>query len=162
MTLESKKKPALRLLDVVSRGVKSTIAKSFSPIFNSPEHEVLISENLGAWELRDGLPAHEVVERASQKHDIVLCEALLKLKASMSGDASSVKRISLYEIEIKATAVYRLQRAASHEEIARELGLKTPNHARGVLRNRALEEAASLRLPAIPFHAEWLEIAPES
>jgi len=159
MTSEAKHKSPLRLMDVVYSGVKATISAHFSPIFDWPEHELLISEKLGSWKLRDGLAPHAVAPRASQKNDLVVCDALLKLKASMSADESSAKRIVLYQIEIKVTALYRLQRAASCEEITRELALKTRNHARGVLRNRALEEAACLRLPAIPFHAEWLDLA---
>jgi len=85
-----------------------------------------------------------------------------KVWISIGNDKSSVKHIALYEFEVKVTVIYRLRRAATREEIDRELGLKTRSDARGVLRNRALEEAASLRLPPIPFHAEWLELAPQS
>jgi hypothetical protein len=139
----------LKLKDVVSRGIRTRIAEEFLPIFAMLDHELTLEEAVPRWGAYDAQVPHTLLQRAPAKHDLVLCEVELQVTAYEVKNGQA--RRFLYSIRATAGVIYRLTQDPSDEQLMGELKRRPMRHARGFLRNRVLEEAASMRLPAIPF-----------
>jgi hypothetical protein len=150
---------ALRLKDVLSRGLSSHIAGDFLPVFTMLDHELSVDESTPRWGVYDAQPPYDLLDREPMENDLVVCEVELQVQALKLNDTKAPH--PLYSITATAGVVYRLIKSVSSEIMVQELQRRAKRHARGFLRNRILEEAASMRLPAIPFQQTWLTRKPK-
>lgn len=140
----------LKLLDVVSRGAQIKVADRWLPLLAQETYQVRVTETvLGYYGYRRAEAGHASKEPLG-RGDIMVRDVEIRAEAKLAD-----KR-KLYSIKVVAGVIYELVVNGSDQEVDKESKIRALRHARGFLRNRVLEELASLRIEPIPFHRELL------